>query len=949
MRTTIRQRSLLTSGQYYKVKIMKKSRKIYIAVCAVMLLLTAVLSVFYSVNEEKNSPKVEPVGRISDEDYLLLNSLEKAPNAENLIFLVEGKDCSFVYGNAGLKKAVKEIAESFADGVIIKSTSLGQKNTTELSAQENEKIEKIVSYFKGKGKAAYVCSSPYLSSEGIFSLASVSSGVVLDLKDVPEGSLASLNKKLAVLKTQLKSKKLYLLADNNCTYLSGLDKKSIDGVFLSLNEKNDAEKFTAVYNEMLTCGINVMPFTDFSLYGNMLSSSSALEAHYEIRGLEKLQARAFLSYSDAKANRDNCFGALRTYITSGIAPVLAFRELKISNDGDDAVPKTKEPVYKVNVKASYLFPINVNGKSLGIFPKGKGEVSLDLKRGKNSFLIEQNGKSDVCEVEYIFEGDIIKSVAPSDKIRVSPGEEIAVMVVAYSEAEVYVKLGATKYPAYKQDGMTGFTAFFAKIKMPADASEIASLGRLYVIASLGEQTQQLEGAEITPVILENTPSFLTTQPQESYIPGVQNFNPTYIDVQQDVLPLINDAISKATTNSYSVPFTGNQMAVVTADYADTKPSNSDSDFIPYFTPLAKGTTDFVIGESQYYDADENETYHYYDLACGLKVNKENVTLQPATNMPENSLRVNSVYGSNGELTIRLSSLWKVPYSMAIASQSYYSSNSRAYYVSEFNATAISLTFHYTTSAYGEIDCSSSEIVSAATWSVSAENQTATLYLPFRQTGVYYGYSLVYEGDETVITIKSRPKGLTGSVVVLDPGHGADDSGARGLSGTVRESDINILVAYQVKSLLESQGVTVYMTRYGDDDINLEGRKIFARTVKPDLFVSIHSNAAENSTSIGTSAFYYKPFSMPLATNIYNELVTVYRDCLYPSRQDLYYEIARGVKYYPFSVTRLDECPSVLIEVGFMTNDNECYMLTQPQVQQLLGQAIANGICRTLTQ
>ena len=89
--------------------------------------------------------------------------------------------------------------------------------------------------------------------------------------------------------------------------------------------------------------------------------------------------------------------------------------------------------------------------------------------------------------------------------------------------------------------------------------------------------------------------------------------------------------------------------------------------------------------------------------------------------------------------------------------------------------------------------------------------------------------------------------------------------------------------------------------------------------------------------------------MPLATNIYNEIVNVYKSYLYAGQQELYDDIARGVKYYPFSVTRLDEFPSVLIELGFMTNDAECYMLTVPQNQQLLGQAIAKGICETLIQ
>lgn len=544
--------------------------------------------------------------------------------------------------------------------------------------------------------------------------------------------------------------------------------------------------------------------------------------------------------------------------------------------------------------------------------------------------------------------DIIKSVSPADRMSVCPGEEIAIMVVAKSEAEVFVRLGANEYKAEKQGEATGDTAFFAKIKMPADVSGISSLGSVRVVAMLDGQAQQMQGPQINPVILHNSNGTTSSGTGTTKF-EVGNYNPTYIDVEQQVLPSISDAINRATTNSFYTPFTGNQMAVVSVDYADVKPVGNESDYAPCYPALPRGTMDFVVGESESTDPDEGTTDYYYDLSCGLKVKRDSVILQPASSMPENSLRVNSVYGSDGELTIRLSGTWKVPYTVNFENQEYYTRNSKEFYVSDFTATAVSFTFSYTGSATGNIDCSQSDVISSASWSVSRDSQTATLYMPLRQQGVFYGYSLSYEGEETVLTIKGRPKALAGSVVVLDPGHGYDDPGATGIGGAVKESDINILVAYQVKDALEAQGVTVYMTRYGDDDINLEGRKIFARTVKPDLFVSIHSNASENTSSIGTSAFYYKPYSMSLAENIYDEIVTVYRDYLYYGQAELYGEIARGVKYYPFSVARLDECPSTLIEIGFMTNDAECYMLTLPENQQLLGQAIAKGICNTLTR
>jgi len=99
--------------------------------------------------------------------------------------------------------------------------------------------------------------------------------------------------------------------------------------------------------------------------------------------------------------------------------------------------------------------------------------------------------------------------------------------------------------------------------------------------------------------------------------------------------------------------------------------------------------------------------------------------------------------------------------------------------------------------------------------------------------------------------------------------------------------------------------------------------------------------------IGTATYYYKPFSKKLATNIYNQMLSVFKGYLYSGQADAYDSISDGTPYYPFSVTRLDECPSVLIETGYVTNNEECYKLIQSQYQQLLGEAIATGIENTI--
>lgn len=922
---------------------MKKARNVYILVGVIVLVALAMIVAFF-FDKGGNEPALQSQGKINAEEYLLMNSLEKAPEAEDIVFLQEDKDCSFAASDEGLKTAAGEIAESIFDAVAVKSVALSKKSTSSLTTEEQSKIKKICDYFVSKNKKAYVYCTAYLSESAFKSISTFAHGVIVDASEVAFENSDKLEEKLEAIRKNLGSGQLLVISDD-MTVVERVNKPCFDGVFVPVEDEGDAENFRQLQQSFSQKGAGAFPFVDLSLYSQKLTSDKALRAVYSLRDCQA-EKRGFSSYADIKSNKDNCFGAIETYIKTGISPLLAFRGLSIKDYEQGEKISVDEAFCKVNVISSYLFPVYINGKNEGILPLGKSEIRLELLQGENNFVFSQLDKTVTYKAEYNFDGNLIESVSPSDSIRVSPGETIVVMVVAYSQAEVTVRLGSAQFPAKKQQDSRGFAAFYAEVVMPQDAASLYSVEGISVVAAFGDYTQQAEGARIIPVLLENTP----TSAIDSHSFNIQNYNPTYIDVEQQVMPSISEAISKATTNSYYVPFTGNQTAVITAEYADVVPSSSQVTFVPYCTALIKGTKDFVTGESQLYDAEDKEWYYYYDLACGLKVARENVTLETATSMPENSLTVNSVYNSNGELIIRLGSIWKVPYTTDFENQSYYTNNSSPYYASTFNATAISFTFHYTTSAQGNIDCSGSDVVSSAQWSLSPENKTATLTLPFRQRGVYYGCSIRYEGDETVITIKNGFKGLQGSVVVLDPGHGGKDSGATGLSGAVKESDINILVAYQVKDYLESQGVTVYMTRYADDDINKEGRKIFACGVNPDLHVGIHSDASStNPQATGTTAFYYKPFSIDLATNVHNEIVAAYTESIYANSPEKHNSVSRGIKYYPFSPTRFDECPSAMVELGFLTNDNECYMLTLPETQKVLGQAIGVGICKTLTQ
>lgn len=546
--------------------------------------------------------------------------------------------------------------------------------------------------------------------------------------------------------------------------------------------------------------------------------------------------------------------------------------------------------------------------------------------------------------------DIVRYILPEEEIVAQPGETVTLTVVAKCEAEITVKTGTKKIAAEKEEDAEGYTAFRAFIEMPESAVEIDSLGSVYIIAMYNGKALQLQGPKIisgeemttnAPVV---SPNGTTTQKDfGNYIPEVTQ------DIYSTVHNITTTTVYTPSTTYQYTPYTGNQMCVVTDAYADTRDMSTDN-LVPYYAPLVAGTMDYVTGESSGYNADEQETDYYYHLQSGKKVKREAVKLMPKTDMGNNSISVLSCAVSGGELKITLSTEWKVPYDLTYSPQNYYNAYKKNYNVTSFTATAVELMFHYTESATGNIDTSGSDVLSSAYWKTDSANKTASLVMNLKKQGGYYGSSLEYDSSgNMVITINRRPPNVNDAVVMLDPGHGGKDPGAVGISGQIRECDVNYAVAYAAMEELQKKGVTVYFTRSGDQRLSLEERKAIMRSVKPDLFVSVHSNGSEFPERKGTSTYYFKPFSFSLANNIYNELLSVHRNHFYYGRQELYNELADNVQYYPFSVTRVEDCPSVLIEVGYMTNDEECYKLIEPSNQKLLGKAVADGIIRTLSE
>jgi len=200
------------------------------------------------------------------------------------------------------------------------------------------------------------------------------------------------------------------------------------------------------------------------------------------------------------------------------------------------------------------------------------------------------------------------------------------------------------------------------------------------------------------------------------------------------------------------------------------------------------------------------------------------------------------------------------------------------------------------------------------------------------------------GRELLLKIKAAD--LAGRRVALDPGHGGSDPGALGPGG-VREKDVDLAIALQAAEILRQEGVEVFLTRNGDQEIDLVERAGLANSIPAEVFVSIHANATYNTAIGGTATYTYAPLNTPLGLQ---------REARLYLAQALQEELVQalglrdaGVHEANFAVLRYTRMPAALVEVAFLSNRAEERLLVNPEFQARAAAALARGIDCFLTE
>ncbi|MBF2026692.1 MAG: N-acetylmuramoyl-L-alanine amidase [Oscillatoriales cyanobacterium C42_A2020_001] len=173
------------------------------------------------------------------------------------------------------------------------------------------------------------------------------------------------------------------------------------------------------------------------------------------------------------------------------------------------------------------------------------------------------------------------------------------------------------------------------------------------------------------------------------------------------------------------------------------------------------------------------------------------------------------------------------------------------------------------------------------------------------------------------------------VVVIDPGHGGPDPGAVGIGG-LQEKGIVLDIGAKVAAILQQRGVYAMLTRADDRDLDLEPRVQMAEQVNATVFVSIHANSIslDRPEVSGLETYYFQSGS-ELAQTIHQAILQTTG------------VMDRGVRTARFYVLRKTSMPSVLVEVGFVTGQDDAARLSNPSYRTQMADAIARGILQYL--
>lgn len=204
---------------------------------------------------------------------------------------------------------------------------------------------------------------------------------------------------------------------------------------------------------------------------------------------------------------------------------------------------------------------------------------------------------------------------------------------------------------------------------------------------------------------------------------------------------------------------------------------------------------------------------------------------------------------------------------------------------------------------------------------------------------------IYEDENNYYIDLRKPSEIYDKIVVIDAGHGGKDSGALSRDKKYFEKDINLDILLKLKALLDKSDIKAYYTRTTDQTVYLRPRAELVNTVDADYFISIHCNANESSSPNGMEVLYYN-----------NEFKNVRaKDLAGVFSLELEKKVnlkQKGIierKYNDIYIMSHSLVPTVLLEIGYISNQKDLNYLIREENRDVIANAIYSGILRAYNE
>jgi N-acetylmuramoyl-L-alanine amidase len=222
-----------------------------------------------------------------------------------------------------------------------------------------------------------------------------------------------------------------------------------------------------------------------------------------------------------------------------------------------------------------------------------------------------------------------------------------------------------------------------------------------------------------------------------------------------------------------------------------------------------------------------------------------------------------------------------------------------------------------------------------TFSYKASDNTTVITF---KTSKIQGYAITVSGDYLGVQIADPPE-IYDKIIVLDAGHGGIDPGT--LRGSVYEKNVNFNVTnIYAPEYFKDSDIKVYYTRTTDTKIALQTRADFAASVGADLFISFHVNANSSASANGTSVYYSSSNNRTTASGLKSSVLA---KTIVDRLSAEWNTRNRGILTEKFVVVHNNTVPAVLVECGYITNNNDFEKIKSTTYQKKAAKALYEAV------